>query len=50
MSVFSGLLDLFGEDADFFGGKTADVRGRGAGQIALGKVCHLYQKRLHIEI
>ena len=34
MSVFSGLLDLFGEDADFFGGKTADVRGRGAGQIA----------------
>ena len=34
MSVFSGLLDLFGEDADFFGGKTADIRGRGAGQIA----------------
>ena len=34
MSVFNGLLDLFGEDADFFGGKTADVRGRGAGQIA----------------
>ena len=34
MGMFDGLLDLFGEDANFFGGKTADVRGRGAGQIA----------------
>jgi len=34
MGMFDGLLDLFGSDANFFGGKTADTRARGAGQIA----------------
>ena len=34
MGMFDGLLDLFGTDANFFGGKTADTRARGAGQIA----------------
>lgn len=28
------LLNLFGDDADFFGGKTPESRARGAGQIA----------------
>lgn len=28
------LLDLFGKDANFFGGRTSEQRARGAGQIA----------------